>query len=333
MLIAHSLCCGVSAFGSPGSLGHSAIFAGAGRASLAKRCGASSHGPLLPRSDESLARARAAAEQRSLPHHSLHTPRPPHAADADATAMADLLANAFGAINLDLAPRVSVVVPTRGTKPEQLDRALRSVLAQTLPPYEIIVVVDGDAQKAASIRPPPGPCKVAVLSLGQPSNGRPGLVRNRGCGAARGDWVAFLDDDDVWAPDKLRLQLEAMRGDGTRFCCTAAVGTAVPCRRRLVLSDIMQHNCVVCSSVVVCMTVLRSAQFFGDEPYGQDWRCWQRCLQHTDGSYLPDALVRLNDDASDLDRSTVRAEGRQALRAAIGETAPAALAAQFAGFM
>jgi len=43
--------------------------------------------------------------------------------------------------------------------------------------------------------------------------------------------------------------------------------------------------------------------------------------------------VRLNDDASDLDRSTVRAEGRQALRAAIGETAPAALAAQFAGFM
>ena len=247
--------------------------------------------------------------------------------------MADLFANAFGAINLDLAPRVSVVVPTRGTKPEQLDRALRSVLAQTLPPYEIIVVVDGDAQKAASIRPPPGPCKIAVLALGQPSNGRPGLVRNRGCGAARGDWVAFLDDDDVWAPDKLRLQLEAMRGDGTRFCCTAAVGTAVPCRRRLVLSDIMQHNCVVCSSVVVCITVLRSARFFGDEPYGQDWRCWQRCLQHTDGSYLPDALVRLNDDASDLDRSTVRAEGRQALRAAIGETAPAALAAQFAGFM
>ena len=247
--------------------------------------------------------------------------------------MADLLANAFGAINLDLAPRVSVVVPTRGTKPAQLGRALRSVLAQTLPPYEIIVVVDGDAQKAASIRPPPGPCKIAVLALGQPSNGRPGLVRNRGCGAARGDWVAFLDDDDVWAPDKLRLQLEAMRGDGTRFCCTAAVGTAVPCRRRLVLSDIMQHNCIVCSSVVVCMTVLRNAQFFGDEPYGQDWRCWQRCLQHTDGSYLPDALVRLNDDASDLDRSTVRAEGRQALRAAIGETAPAALAAQFAGFM
>ena len=247
--------------------------------------------------------------------------------------MADLLANAFGAINLDLAPRVSVIIPTRGTKPERLDRALRSVLAQTLPPYEIIVVVDGDAQKAASIRPPPGPCKVAVLSLGQQSNGRPGLVRNRGCGAARGDWVAFLDDDDEWAPDKLRRQLEAMRGDGTRFCCTAAVGTAVPCRRRLVLGDIMQHNCVVCSSVVVCMTVLRNAQFFGDEPYGQDWRCWQRCLQHTDGSYLPDALVRLNDDASDLDRSTVRAEGRQALRAAIGETAPAALAAQFAGFM
>ena len=54
--------------------------------------------------------------------------------------MADLLANAFGAINLDLAPRVSVVVPTRGTKPEQLDRALRSVLAQTLPPYELSLI-------------------------------------------------------------------------------------------------------------------------------------------------------------------------------------------------
>lgn len=247
--------------------------------------------------------------------------------------MADLLSNAFESIGLNNRPRVSVVVPTRGTKPARLDRALRSILAQTLSPHEIIIVVDGDARAAARIAPPPGPYKVAVLFLGQPSGGRPGAVRNRGCGAAHGDWVAFLDDDDAWAPDKLRQQLEALKHDGTRFCCTTAVGTPAPARRRLVLSDIMERNCVVCSSVLVCMTVLRSARCFGDERYGQDWRCWQRCLAHTDGSYLSEPLVQLNDDAADLDRSTVRKEGRQALHAALGEKGPAVLAAQFAGFM
>ena len=233
--------------------------------------------------------------------------------------------------SLGIAPKcVSVVIPTRGTKPAALERAVASALGQSRPPDEVVVVFDGPAAPAHAWGP-----AVRAVALGAHSGGRPGVVRNGGVAAARGDWLAFLDDDDEWAPTKLAEQLQALAADGSDFCCCRAHGDdpadALP--RRFAGQHVADRNRVVCSSVLLSRARLAAAGGFGDEPYGQDWRCWQRCLQHTDGSYLPDALVRLNDDASDLDRSTVRAEGRQALRAAIGETAPAALAAQFAGFM
>lgn len=242
---------------------------------------------------------------------------------------------------LPLDPRmnsVSVVVPTRGTKPERLLAAVRSAVAQTFAPAEVLVVVDGaECGGVASLLAPYG--SVRVLALGRASGGRPGVVRNRGVAAASGNWIAFLDDDDAWAPTKLDAQLRAVALDGTRFCCAAtAPASPAPPGRTFGGGHIAAANRIACSTVLVARSSLVAAGGFGEERYGQDWRCWQRCL--ADGSpatYLAEPLARLNDDAADLDRSTVRADTRRALRQALGSAPPgaadpAALVARFSGF-
>ena len=113
-------------------------------------------------------------------------------------------------------PVVSVVIPTRGRPELLLRRALPSALAQSLEAQdgagngvEVIVVVDGpDPATVAALETVTDP-RLRVLAL--PGNVGPSEARNRGVAAARAEWIALLDDDDEWAPDKLRAQLDAAR--------------------------------------------------------------------------------------------------------------------------
>jgi len=86
-----------------------------------------------------------------------------------------------------------------------LGEALASVLGQTLPPEEVIVVDDGSTDGTRDVARSFGD-RVRVVSR---PNGGPGAARNTGLTEARGDWIAFLDGDDAWTEDKTRLQLEA----------------------------------------------------------------------------------------------------------------------------
>ncbi len=102
---------------------------------------------------------------------------------------------------------VSAIIPTI-RRPLLLRRALASVFAQTHGDLEAIVVVDGpDAETAAVLRQIDDP-RLRVLqneySLG------PGGARNAGAALAKGEWFAFLDDDDEWLPEKLERQLAGL---------------------------------------------------------------------------------------------------------------------------
>jgi glycosyltransferase involved in cell wall biosynthesis len=102
------------------------------------------------------------------------------------------------------APAVSVIVPTHNGE-RFLAEAIRSILAQPAASLEVIVVDDGSEDGAAGIAAAFGE-PVRVVS--QPRGG-PAAARNLGITSARGVYIGFLDHDDVWAPDKLRLQLSA----------------------------------------------------------------------------------------------------------------------------
>lgn len=110
-----------------------------------------------------------------------------------------------------LAP-VSVVVPYYRSA-DVIRRALDSVRSQTLQPLEVIVVDDcsndGMLPLLQSLVGEFGEERSKLIVL--PANGGPGAARNAGWDAARGEYVAFLDADDAWHPEKLEVQYSWMK--------------------------------------------------------------------------------------------------------------------------
>jgi glycosyltransferase involved in cell wall biosynthesis len=101
---------------------------------------------------------------------------------------------------------VSVVIPTRN-RPGLVGRAVRSALSQVGCALEVVVVIDGPDEATARALAEIADERVRVVEL--PASGGAQEARNRGIEAARGAWVAFLDDDDEWLPSKLERQLAA----------------------------------------------------------------------------------------------------------------------------
>jgi len=94
---------------------------------------------------------------------------------------------------------ISVIIPF--FRAEFFGTAIASVLAQTHPPDEIIVIDDGAPfEDSEQLR-----CYAKSISIIHQSNQGPGAARNAGIAAAKSEWIAFLDDDDAWEPERLRL--------------------------------------------------------------------------------------------------------------------------------
>ena len=102
-----------------------------------------------------------------------------------------------------MTPRFSVIIPAFNAA-ATLGRAIESVLAQTWPAHEIIVVDDGSSDATADVARGFGS---AVRVIEQPNSGV-SVARNNGATAATGDWLAFLDADDWYEPDRIRLHAE-----------------------------------------------------------------------------------------------------------------------------
>lgn len=102
--------------------------------------------------------------------------------------------------------KVSVVIPAFNCE-AYIDETIEGVLLQTLPPHEVIVVddgsTDGTAEKLQKYR--------HVIRYIHQSNKGPSAARNVAVSNASGDYIAFLDNDDVWLPDKLARQVDALQ--------------------------------------------------------------------------------------------------------------------------
>jgi len=114
-------------------------------------------------------------------------------------------------------PLVSVIIPTH-KRPKMLAEALASVRAQTFTDYEIIVVSNGespDMRRASHESATAYDATYFALPHGNAS-----VARNFGIGHAKGEWIALLDDDDLWLPNKLERQIaEAERTGADMLTC------------------------------------------------------------------------------------------------------------------
>ena len=113
-------------------------------------------------------------------------------------------------------PKFSVIIPTYNRE-QMLTEAIRSVLDQTIQDFEIVVVNDG-----GNVPNVPDDPRIRILTK---TNGGPASARNHGIKAAQGRYVTFLDDDDLYTPDRLALALKGM-GDANVTACSKSYGTA-----------------------------------------------------------------------------------------------------------
>ena len=107
-------------------------------------------------------------------------------------------------------PEVSVIIPTYNRR-AMVREAIESVLAQTVTFFELIVVDDGSSDGTGEDFARLGAEHAKTIRIERTANRGPAAARNRGVAMARAPLVAFLDSDDLWAPDKLARHLEFMR--------------------------------------------------------------------------------------------------------------------------
>lgn len=214
---------------------------------------------------------------------------------------------------------VSVVIPAYNAV-AYITEALDSVLAQTFTDFEIIVVNDGSPDTEALERVLE-PYQARVTYLRQDNRG-PAAARNTGIRHARGQYVAFLDADDLWNPQYLDEQLRAFRNDRTLdliYADAELFGDSLlagqtfmkssPSRGAVTFASLLAFECTVLTScAVVRRHVLISAGLFDEDfSYAEDFELWAR-LAHGGGklAYQRRVLGRHRLHASSLTADEAR---------------------------
>jgi glycosyltransferase involved in cell wall biosynthesis len=236
-----------------------------------------------------------------------------------------------------MAPAVSIIVPTFN-RLEFLPAAIASAFAQSFTDWELIIADDGSESHTssylASLEDPP---RVRVLRLAH--SGKPGVVRNAALRAARGEFVAFLDSDDLWLPQKLATQMARLkerpecRWSYTRFSQVDAAGhpraganlRSFPAPGGWILEKILREETVIAlPSVVVARGLLQRVGGFDEElVMCEDDALWLRLAAESeiDGVDATLTLIRRHGQHSGSDIVAWQDRRRvftKALRAEVG---------------
>jgi len=209
---------------------------------------------------------------------------------------------------------ISVVIPAYDSQ-RCIGRAIDSVLAQSFCDYETIVVNDGSTDDTAGVVSQYGSKVIYIYQ----ENAGDGPARNAGIAAAKGDWIAFLDADDEWLPDKLKQQIELLdRNPDLKWCSAnrfeaqgqnkSVVGSKAAITEALDGRDYFSNyftaalkgKCpIVTSTIMVHREVFKQVGVFGS--------CWSRCADvdmwrriahsYPQIGYIPDPLAIRHLDA------------------------------------
>lgn len=216
----------------------------------------------------------------------------------------------------NVTPLVSVIVPLYNAE-SYIIETLDSIKSQTYPNYEVIIVdnvsTDGSFLLVKSYIE-----KLDNFTLFQTkeNSGGPAHPRNVGVSNSNGEYIAFLDSDDLWHPQKLELQIKCMEGSGSNFSSTSAFlinecGEALknktrkdrPETKTFGIKSLLFKNSIVTSSVVVKKEFLSDFRFNEDVSFItiEDYFLWLNLI------YKDDCVFRkLNSDLVDyrvLDKS------------------------------
>lgn len=179
---------------------------------------------------------------------------------------------------------VSVIIPAYNCE-KYLAEAIESALAQQVS-KEILVIndcaKDGTENIAKQYQNHP-----EVRYIKNEKNLGAAKTRNRGVRLARGKYVAFLDADDWWEPDKLKKQLERIQRENVVLCCTGrelvnldgdSLGKVIPVNEEIDYRRLLRHNCINCSSVLLLREVALEFPMEHEDSH-EDYITWLKILK------------------------------------------------------
>jgi len=214
--------------------------------------------------------------------------------------------------------KISVIIPSYN-RYKYLLKAIDSVANQELSPnleIELIVINDCSSQKEYydDLYTALPKKTVYINSLSHSSKfvgnaGRAAYTRNIGLRVATGQYVAFLDDDDDWLPNKLFVQFWAIQQANVGLCCTNAFVMEQTGRTTYHGNDIPSHiftpaslnqkNICITSSMMIDREIIKKIGEMQHIRVGEDYDYWLRALQHTSGLYLSTPYVNYDKNHGD----------------------------------
>lgn len=202
---------------------------------------------------------------------------------------------------------VDVVIPLFN-KGRYVKQAVRSALEQTLPPRRVIVSDDGSTDGSVEIVAAMAAVDPRVTLLRNDFNGGSGegRTRHRGIAASTAPFIAFLDADDWWEPEKLEMQMPLFANEEVGLV-NCACNFVTPEGRLLFVRQVdplppadklydavrLETYAVIgsASAAVVRRTMWDKTTGFSDAKFAADWRAWCSCAQHGLFASTPEALT------------------------------------------
>jgi len=181
---------------------------------------------------------------------------------------------------------VSIVMPAYNCE-KYVVEAINSILAQTYRNWELLVLDDGSKDNTLRIIEEFSQKDSRIKALPNGKNMGVSATRNRGIELASGDWIAFLDSDDMWEPEKLEKQFEIVEKEAAEFLFTGSSYVneegepykgifEVP--EKITYKKLRNQNVISCSSVLIKKKYFENIKMEKDEMH-EDYAVWLRILK------------------------------------------------------
>jgi glycosyltransferase involved in cell wall biosynthesis len=202
-------------------------------------------------------------------------------------------------------PAVSIILPTYNGLP-YLREAIESVRGQTFTNWELIVIDDGSTDDSVAWLESLGEVRLRILRSEHIAHRA--RLRNRGIAAARAQWIAFIDSDDRWKPNKLERQLEfhaarsELQWSYTGRVIIDANGQVFhhpqhqawrPHSGRILLPLLVFDAQIALPSVLARRSLLERVGGFADRRWGEDYELWIRLAQEAECGLIDEQLVEI----------------------------------------
>ncbi|MEG0250053.1 MAG: glycosyltransferase family 2 protein [Peptostreptococcus sp.] len=187
---------------------------------------------------------------------------------------------------------VSIITPVYNAE-KFIIETIESVQNQTYTNWEMLLINDCSTDSSADIIKEKAAEDSRIKYIKLDKNSGAAITRNTGIAKAQGRYVAFLDSDDIWKPDKLDKQLALIKEKGVGFCFTSyryVMQDGVPTNKVARAPEKIDYNGLLKNTIIGCSTVLIDREVIGDFRMtnvrrGQDTATWLQLLKRTEYAY------------------------------------------------